>query len=125
MQPSLLFSDTSPEAEAVLLDGLRRMSGWRKLQVVGQLNARMRTLLLAGLRSRHPTAGPPPSFIAASGTSCSGPPLPKLRWARSRPPSPPTRSTPTQVESQPLMDEGLAVTLRCSSRCWMTWISPT
>lgn len=58
MQPSLLFSDTSPEAEAVLLDGLRRMPGWRKLQVVGQLNARMRTLLLAGLRARHPTAGP-------------------------------------------------------------------
>jgi hypothetical protein len=58
MPPSLLFSDTTPAAEAVLLAGLRHMSGWRRLQMVGQLNARMRTLLMAGLRARHPAAGP-------------------------------------------------------------------
>ena len=51
-----LFTDTTPEAEAVLLGLLREAPGWRKMQMMDQLNARMRTLLLSGLRERHPQA---------------------------------------------------------------------
>ncbi len=53
-----LFPDTSPEAEAVLLEGLRRLPPWRKLEMVGQLNQTMRQLLLIGLRQRYPEASP-------------------------------------------------------------------
>jgi hypothetical protein len=51
-----LFEDTSPEAEAVLLDLLRQAPGWRKLQMVEELNRNTRMLLLAGLRYRYPNA---------------------------------------------------------------------
>lgn len=53
---SVLFSDTTPEAEAVLIDLLRKAPPWRKLQMMETLNAQMRMLLLAGLRQRHPRA---------------------------------------------------------------------
>ena len=53
-----LFPATSPEAEAVLLEGLRRLPPWRKLEMVGQLNQTMRQLLLIGLRQRYPEASP-------------------------------------------------------------------
>ncbi len=53
---SALFSDTRPEAEAVLLDLLRAAPPWRKLQMVEQLNTQMKTLMLSGLRLRHPQA---------------------------------------------------------------------
>jgi len=53
-----LFPDTSPEAEAVLIEGLRRLPPWRKLEMVGQLNRTMRQLLLIGLRQRYPEASP-------------------------------------------------------------------
>ena len=49
-------SDTTPEAEAVLVSLLRQASPWRKLRMVGQLNQAVRTLALAGLRQRHPRA---------------------------------------------------------------------
>jgi hypothetical protein len=52
-----LFSDTSPEAEAVLIQLLREMPPWRKLEMVGRLNATARTLALSGLKSRRPEAG--------------------------------------------------------------------
>ena len=51
-----LFSDTSPEAEAVLIQLLREMPPWRRLEMVNQLNATVRTLALSGLKSRHPGA---------------------------------------------------------------------
>lgn len=51
-----LFDDTRPEAEAVLLEMMRQTPSWRKLQMVWQLNARVRALLLVGLRERHPDA---------------------------------------------------------------------
>lgn len=51
-----LFDDTSPEAEAVLVDLARAASPARKLQMVDQLNARMTLLLRAGLRRDYPTA---------------------------------------------------------------------
>jgi hypothetical protein len=53
---SLLFPDTSPEAEAVLIGLLRQAPAWRKVHMVAQLNQTVRTLALSGLRARHPTA---------------------------------------------------------------------
>jgi hypothetical protein len=54
MEP--LFTDTRPEAEAVLIELLRQAPGWRKLKMVNQLNASVRTLALSGLRQRYPDA---------------------------------------------------------------------
>lgn len=51
-----LFSDTTPEAEAVLIRLLREMAPWQKLAMVNQLNATVRTRALSGLKSRHPSA---------------------------------------------------------------------
>lgn len=53
---SALFSDTSPEAERVLIELWRQAPAWRKLHMVGQMNATVRTLALSGLRQRHPQA---------------------------------------------------------------------
>lgn len=50
--------DTTPEAEAVLLRLLREMPGWRKWALMEDLNRTARALALAGLRRRHPDAGP-------------------------------------------------------------------
>lgn len=51
-----LSLDTLPEAEAVQIALLRRAPAWRKLELVGQLNAALQALLLSGLRQRHPQA---------------------------------------------------------------------
>ena len=48
--------DTSPEAEQVLIDLLRRAPAWRRLQLADRMSATVRELCLAGLRSRHPNA---------------------------------------------------------------------
>lgn len=53
-----LFPDTSPEAERVQIELLRRAPAWRKLELLGRLNAMARTLALSGLRRRHPEATP-------------------------------------------------------------------
>lgn len=53
---SALFPDTSPEAEAMLIDLLRQAPAWRKLALVDDLNQAVRTLALSGLRQRHPHA---------------------------------------------------------------------
>ena len=50
--------DTDPEAEAVQLEIYRRMPAWRKIQLVFEANEMSRALALAGIRSRHPQAGP-------------------------------------------------------------------
>jgi hypothetical protein len=50
------LSDTRPEAEAVWIELWRIAPPWRKLQILEQLNAQMRTLALAGLRARYPAA---------------------------------------------------------------------
>ncbi len=54
----LLFPDTRPEAEAVLIGLLRQAPPWRKLHMVAQMNQTVRTLVLSGLRARHPEATP-------------------------------------------------------------------
>ena len=49
-----LFADTSQEVEDKLIEKLRLASPQRKLAIVGQLNAAVREMLLAGLRRQHP-----------------------------------------------------------------------
>lgn len=49
-----LFSDTSPEAEAVLIQLLPQAPSWRKLEMVDQLNQSVKLLALSGLRQRFP-----------------------------------------------------------------------
>jgi hypothetical protein len=51
-----LSEDTSPEAERVQLDILRRLPPWRKVQMVADGWECSRELALAGLRQRHPEA---------------------------------------------------------------------
>lgn len=49
-----LFSETSPEAEAVLIQLLPQAPSWRKLEMVDQLNQSVKLLALSGLRQRFP-----------------------------------------------------------------------
>jgi hypothetical protein len=51
-----LSPDTSPEAERVLIELLRKTPAWRRLQLTDQMSATARNLCLAGLRRRHPHA---------------------------------------------------------------------
>ncbi len=53
---SALFSDTSPAAEQVLVDLLRHVPVWRKMEMLAQLNAAAHGMALAGLRRRYPQA---------------------------------------------------------------------
>ncbi len=52
-----LYDDTSQDVERALVDGLRRLPPWRKLQMLAGLNSMVRELALVGLRQRHPHAG--------------------------------------------------------------------
>lgn len=51
-----LSPDTSPEAERVLIELMRKLSPHRKLEMVAQMNETVATLALSGLRARHPNA---------------------------------------------------------------------
>jgi hypothetical protein len=51
-----LYSDTHPKMEALQIQLWRQASPTRKMEVLAQLNASVRTLAMAGLRSRFPTA---------------------------------------------------------------------
>ncbi len=53
-----IYSDTSAEAEAFLIDLYRRMPAWRKLELVDDAIRTSRQLALIGLRSRHPGESP-------------------------------------------------------------------
>lgn len=53
-----ISSDTSPAAQRVLVDRLRPLAAWRKLEMVAAMNAAVRQLAMVGLRQRHPDAGP-------------------------------------------------------------------
>ena len=55
---SVLFPDTHPEAEAVLIRLLRDAPPWRKLEMVGQMNEAVKTLMLSGLTERYPQDSP-------------------------------------------------------------------
>lgn len=49
-------SDTHPEAERVQIALMRAALPWRKIALLGQLNATVKMLALEGLRRRHPRA---------------------------------------------------------------------
>ena len=51
---SAAVSDTSPEAEEVLLQLIRKAPPWRKLEVVSDLNRTLRELVLSELSERYP-----------------------------------------------------------------------
>jgi len=53
---SNLCSDTHPKMEAMQIQLWRQASPTRKMEMVAQLNATVRMLAMAGLRSRFPTA---------------------------------------------------------------------
>jgi len=52
------LTDTHPSAERIQIELLWRTPAWRKLEILGQLNANLRTLVLSELRQRHPQASP-------------------------------------------------------------------
>lgn len=52
--PQRIFADTTPEAEAVLIEIYRHMPAWRKLELVEDGIRTARLLAMTGLRSRHP-----------------------------------------------------------------------
>jgi len=53
---SSLYSDTNPKMEALQIALWRQATPTRKMEMVAQLNASVRTLALTGLRSRYPKA---------------------------------------------------------------------
>ena len=56
IRPKKLFDDTSPQAEAKLIELLRTKTSEEKLRMVNQLNASVRVMLMSGLRIRFPNA---------------------------------------------------------------------
>lgn len=53
---SALYSDTHPKMEALQIQLWRQANPTRKMHMLAQLNASVRMLALAGLRSRYPHA---------------------------------------------------------------------
>lgn len=53
---TMLFPDTSPTAQRVLIDGLRSLPPWRKLRMMAEMNAAVHQLAMVGLRERYPDA---------------------------------------------------------------------
>ncbi|MCS6829416.1 MAG: hypothetical protein RMM08_03735 [Armatimonadota bacterium] len=51
---SRLFGDTDPRVEEQLVQMLRQAPPWRKMQMVAELNATVKLMLLTGLRQRYP-----------------------------------------------------------------------
>lgn len=51
-----MISDTSVEAEQMLIELLRQAPIWRKLEMMGQLNAMAKSLALNNLRRQYPEA---------------------------------------------------------------------
>jgi hypothetical protein len=51
-----LFEDTDPRVEEQLVQMLRQAPPWRKMQMVAELNATVKLVLLSGLRQRYPKA---------------------------------------------------------------------
>ncbi|MBL8205317.1 MAG: hypothetical protein JNM09_13865 [Blastocatellia bacterium] len=51
-----LFPDTTPEAEAILLEGYRKMPAWKKWKYVVDLNLALKSLQLAQIKTMHPQA---------------------------------------------------------------------
>ena len=60
-QQPRIFSDTSADAEEVMLAIYRRMPAWRKVEIVDDAIRTARQLAMIGLRRRHP--GEPPAQL--------------------------------------------------------------
>ena len=55
---STISPDTTIEAERILMRLWREMPAWRKMELVGEMNATVKTLARAGLVKRFPGAAP-------------------------------------------------------------------
>jgi hypothetical protein len=53
-----LAQDTTPAAERVLIQLWREMPAWRKMELVGEMNATVKTLARLGIERRFPNATP-------------------------------------------------------------------
>jgi hypothetical protein len=54
----MLSSDTHPKMEALQIQIVRRMPAWKKISMVDDLNAAVKTLAISGIKQRHPAATP-------------------------------------------------------------------
>jgi hypothetical protein len=61
-----LAADTSPDMETRQIEAWRRMSPAEKIATVVALNQAARAMMLAGIRSRHPSAGEHEVFLRAA-----------------------------------------------------------
>jgi hypothetical protein len=57
LDPFTGAADTSAEAEAIVVAGLRAMSGVQKFELLQRLNELGLSLALSDIRQRHPDAG--------------------------------------------------------------------
>jgi hypothetical protein len=55
---SLLWSDTHPDIERLMIERLRGMPAWRKVALMAGMTESVRTLALTGLRERYPCDTP-------------------------------------------------------------------
>jgi hypothetical protein len=78
-------SDTSIEAERLLIAHYRRLTPANKLRIVAELSRASQQLALAGLRRRHPHASPHELAMRLAATRLDGP---TLRDAFDWPPQP-------------------------------------
>jgi len=53
-----LYSDTHPKMEALQIQFIRHMPAWKKISIVNDLNATVKTLATSGIKQRHPEATP-------------------------------------------------------------------
>lgn len=53
-----LFPDTNPKITKKLIEMLRDVPPARKLEMVGEMNLTVKTLMMAGLKSRYPSDSP-------------------------------------------------------------------
>lgn len=53
---STLSADTSPRAEKIQIEIIRRMPPWKKLALVDDLNETVKAFAISGLKQRHPDA---------------------------------------------------------------------
>jgi len=53
-----LHSDTSPKAEQLQLELIRRMPAWRKFALLDDLNETVKAFAISGIKQRHPEATP-------------------------------------------------------------------
>lgn len=55
---SALFSDTRREVENILIELLKKTPPWRKIEMVGQMNMAVKTMMISGLQDRFPQDPP-------------------------------------------------------------------